>query len=67
MSGDVELTVLDVKKVWARPPIRMDFEVLMYTSSGMIVRFLKVFDAAGTTSVKWVKYVTKAGSYHIRI
>lgn len=55
------------KRVWSRPPISMDFQVLMFTSSGLLVRFLKVFEKSGYQSVKWVRYMTKAGSYQIRV
>jgi hypothetical protein len=42
--------------------------VLMYTSSGLLVRFLKVFEKSNYNSVKWVRYLTKAsGTYQIRI
>lgn len=40
----------------------------MFTASGLIVRFLKVFEKSDYTSVKWVRYLTKAsGSYQIRV
>jgi hypothetical protein len=56
------------RQVWARPPIDVDFQVLMFTASGLIVRFLKVFEKSGYTSVKWVRYLTKAsGTYQIRV
>ena len=58
---------MTVKKAWSRPPISMDFQVLMFTSSGSLVRFLKVFEKSNYTSVKWVRYMTKAGSYQIRV
>ncbi|KAH8813541.1 Mu homology domain-containing protein [Flagelloscypha sp. PMI_526] len=55
------------RQVWARPPIDVDFEVLMFTASGLIVRFLKVFEKSNYNSIKWVRYLTKAsGSYQIR-
>ncbi|CAG8725263.1 23620_t:CDS:10 [Cetraspora pellucida] len=66
LSGDAELSAMTVKKAWSRPPISMDFQVLMFTSSGLLVRFLKVFEKSNYTSVKWVRYMTKAGSYQIR-
>jgi hypothetical protein len=56
------------RQVWARPPIDVDFQVLMFTSSGLIVRFLKVFEKSNYQSVKWVRYLTKAsGGYQIRV
>lgn len=40
----------------------------MFTASGLLVRFLKVFEKSGYQSVKWVRYLTKAnGSYQIRV
>ncbi|KAL0144626.1 AP-2 complex subunit MU-1 [Mucor lusitanicus] len=66
LSGEAVLTSMTHKRVWSRPPISMDFQVLMFTSSGLLVRFLKVFEKSGYQSVKWVRYMTKAGSYQIR-
>ena len=38
----------------------------MFTASGLTVRFLKVFEKKDYSSVKWVRYLTKAeGSYKI--
>lgn len=40
----------------------------MLTASGLIVRFLKVFEKSNYHSIKWVRYLTKAsGSYQIRV
>ncbi|CAG8616552.1 18955_t:CDS:10 [Dentiscutata erythropus] len=66
LSGDAELSAMTVKKAWSRPPISMDFQVLMFTSSGLLVRFLKVLEKSNYTSIKWVRYMTKAGGYQIR-
>ena len=67
-SGNAALTSTTTRQVWARPPIDIDFQVLMYTSSGLIVRFLKVFEKSNYHSVKWVRYLTKAsGSYQVRV
>merc|ERR1712216_1091049 len=38
----------------------------MFTSSGMRVRFLKVFEKSYAPT-KWVRYVTASGSYECRI
>ncbi|RCH83381.1 hypothetical protein CU098_004837, partial [Rhizopus stolonifer] len=67
LSGEAVLSSMTHKRVWSRPPISMDFQVLMFTSSGLLVRFLKVFEKSGYQSVKWVRYMTKAGSYQIRL
>jgi AP-2 complex subunit mu-1 len=66
-SATAGLTSTTTRQVWARPPIDVDFEVLMLTASGLIVRFLKVFEKSNYHSIKWVRYLTKAsGSYQIR-
>jgi hypothetical protein len=40
----------------------------MFTASGLIVRFLKVFEKGNYHSIKWVRYLTKAsGTYQIRV
>ncbi|KAG8217935.1 Mu homology domain-containing protein [Butyriboletus roseoflavus] len=66
-TASAELTSTTVRQVWARPPIDVDFQVLMFTASGLTVRFLKVFEKSNYRSIKWVRYLTKAsGSYQIR-
>ncbi|KZT70085.1 clathrin adaptor, mu subunit [Daedalea quercina L-15889] len=66
-SAHAALTSTTTRQVWARPPIDVDFQVLMFTASGLIVRFLKVFEKSNYQSIKWVRYLTKAsGSYQIR-
>ena len=42
-------------------------QVPMYTSSGLAVRFLKIFEKSGYQTVKWVRYITKHGQYQYRI
>ncbi|TRM61232.1 clathrin adaptor mu subunit, partial [Schizophyllum amplum] len=67
LSATAERTSTTNQQTWARPPIDVDFQVLMFTASGLIVRFLKVFEKSNYSSVKWVRYLTKAnGSYQIR-
>ena len=67
-TGTAQLTSTTHRQVWARPPIDVDFQVLMFTSSGLIVRFLKVFEKNNYHSIKWVRYLTKAsGTYQIRV
>ncbi|KAG6812131.1 hypothetical protein H0H92_004245 [Tricholoma furcatifolium] len=66
-TGTGTLASTTTRQVWARPPIDVDFQVLMFTASGLIVRFLKVFEKNNYQSVKWVRYLTKAsGTYQIR-
>lgn len=68
LTAMADLAATTNRVPWARPPIDVDFQVLMFTSSGLLVRFLKVFEKSGYNSVKWVRYLTKAaGSYQIRV
>ena len=68
LSGTAQLTATTHRQAWARPPIDVDFQVLMFTASGLLVRFLKVFEKSNYHSVKWVRYLTKAnGGYQIRV
>eukprot|EP00270_Netrium_digitus_P001922 TRINITY_DN12130_c0_g1_i2.p1 TRINITY_DN12130_c0_g1~~TRINITY_DN12130_c0_g1_i2.p1 ORF type:complete len:449 (-),score=111.01 TRINITY_DN12130_c0_g1_i2:330-1676(-) len=67
MSAEVELisTTVD-KQATMRPPIQMEFQVPMFTASGLRVRFLKVWEKSGYSTVEWVRYITRAGAYEIR-
>eukprot|EP01083_Nonionella_stella_P069590 185583_1 len=67
MRGEVTLIRQIEEESWSRPPITMDFQVPMYTSSGLHVRFLKVTEKSNYATTKWVRYITRAGSYQIRI
>lgn len=70
LGAEIELsaTVSAQKKAWSRPPISMEFQVPMFTSSGLHVRFLKVLEKKlNYQAVKWVRYLTQAGSYQYRI
>jgi len=68
IRATAELTRTTTRQVWTRPPIDVDFQVLMLTASGLIVRFLKVFEKSNYQSIKWVRYLTKAsGNYQIRV
>lgn len=68
LSGTAQLTATTHRQAWARPPIDVDFQVLMFTASGLLVRFLKVFEKSNYHSIKWVRYLTKAsGGYQIRV
>jgi len=67
MSGEVEMVSSVSEKPWSRPPITMDFQVPMFAASGLHVRFLKVFEKSNYQTIKWVRYITKAGQYQHRI
>jgi len=67
MSGEVEMMSTMGDRLWSRPPIVMDFQVPMFAASGLHVRFLKVFEKSNYQTIKWVRYITKAGQYQHRI
>ncbi|PHH80509.1 hypothetical protein CDD80_1276 [Ophiocordyceps camponoti-rufipedis] len=66
LSAEAILTSMTNQRAWSRPPLSLDFSLLMFTSSGLLVRYLKVFEKSNYSSVKWVRYMTRAGSYEIR-
>jgi len=67
LSAEVKMLASVEEKTWSRPPITMEFQVPMFTSSGLHVRFLKVFERSNYQTIKWVRYITRAGQYQIRI
>jgi len=66
LTAEATLTSMTNQKAWSRPPLSLSFNLLMFTSSGLLVRYLKVFEKNNYSSVKWVRYMTRAGSYEIR-
>lgn len=67
LGADVDLMPTTRNKAWSRPPINVEFQVPMFTSSGVHVRFLRVYDKSGYITNRWVRYITKAGGYQVRI
>ena len=67
LSAEVEMVASIKDKTWNRPPISLEFQVPLFTASGVQVRFLKVYDKSGYTATRWVRYVTRQGDYEIRI
>jgi len=67
LNATVDLMPNAVDKPWDRPPISIDFNVPMFASSGMKIRFLRVTEKSGYNCQKWVRYLTKAGNYQRRI
>jgi AP-2 complex subunit mu-1 len=66
LNAEAQLTAMTNYKAWSRPPLSLSFSLLMFTSSGLLVRYLKVFEKSNYSSVKWVRYMTRAGNYEIR-
>ena len=54
-------------KEWKRPPINMEFQVSMFTASGLRIRFLRITEKNNYKPTKWIRYITKAGDYSHRI
>jgi hypothetical protein len=46
-SGEATLSSDTHRKAWSRPPIGMEFSIVMFTSSGLLVRYLKVIEKSG--------------------
>jgi hypothetical protein len=44
-----------------RAPISVKFEIPYFTVSGIQVRYLKVVEKAGYSSLPWVRYITQNG------
>mmetsp|Transcript_15360 Transcript_15360/g.46368 ORF Transcript_15360/g.46368 Transcript_15360/m.46368 type:complete len:426 (-) Transcript_15360:441-1718(-) len=49
------------------PPIRVNYEIPYFTVSGIQVRYLKVIEKSGYQALPWVRYITTAGEYEIRM
>ena len=54
LKAEVNMTASIKEKAWSRPPITLDFQVPMYTASGLHVRFLKVFEKC--TTLIWFEW-----------
>jgi AP-1 complex subunit mu len=61
-SIEAEETVVE-----KRPPIRVKFEIPYFTVSGIQVRYLKIIEKSGYQALPWVRYITTAGEYELRI
>jgi len=64
---DIELSQTTNDKPWTKPPITMEFQVPMFTASGLRVRFLRVYEKSGYKPTKWIRYITKGGEYQHRL
>lgn len=48
-------------------PIRVKFEIPYFTVSGIQIRYLKIIEKSGYLALPWVRYITKAGDYELRM
>jgi len=70
MMATTELQGTSDSHAWEKnvPPLRLTFQVPMFTSTGLRIRFLKVHEKSGYQPVKWVRYLTCAGDdYEVRV
>mmetsp|Transcript_26144 Transcript_26144/g.46495 ORF Transcript_26144/g.46495 Transcript_26144/m.46495 type:complete len:422 (-) Transcript_26144:15-1280(-) len=68
MSAEVELVATTAERAaWSKPPIKMDFQVPMYSASGLRVQYLKVWEKSSYKVDKWVRKISKSGDYDIRM
>ncbi|KAG4305772.1 hypothetical protein PORY_000682 [Pneumocystis oryctolagi] len=65
-AAEAILKMTSDSKQWSRPPIFLNFYIPMFTGSGLYVRYLKISEKKGYKSIKWVKYLSKAGNYEIK-
>lgn len=64
---DIDLPKNWNKDEWTKSPISMNFNIPMYTVSGVKVSFLKVIEKNGYKPNKWIRYLTKSGEYSHRL
>lgn len=50
----------------SKAPVTLNFELLMFSSSGLVVRFLKVQGTSQNKPIKWVRYISQGGTYEVR-
>ena len=64
-----EIPLIPIKNPtpWMRNPISMEFNIPMFTASGLRVRYFQVVEKANYKPYKWIRYVTKAGDFQFRI
>ena len=64
-----EVPLIPVKNptAWMRNPISMEFNIQMFTASGLRVRYFQVVEKANYKPYKWIRYITKAGDFQFRI
>ncbi|EPR64112.1 adaptor complexes medium subunit family protein [Toxoplasma gondii GAB2-2007-GAL-DOM2] len=53
--------------LWKRPPLTLRFTLHMFTASGLCIRYLKITEKSNYRTVKWIRYLTKAGTYQHRL
>lgn len=59
-----DITAQDLQQ-WPRPSMSLDFEIMMFSNSGLVVRYFTINNSTRNIN-KWIKYLSKSGSYEIR-
>jgi AP-2 complex subunit mu-1 len=67
LKCEIPLIPISDPKPWTRAPISMEFNIPMFTASGLRVRYFHVVEKANYKPMKWIRYVTKAGDFQFRI
>lgn len=68
LQADVHLISTVADKEWAKPPIRMTFDIPSFTASGLRVRFFSITEAQHPCKCsKWVRYATQSGNCEVRM
>lgn len=67
LLAEIELASTVTEKQWVRPPISMNFDVPQFTASGLRVKLFRVQEKSNYKPVKWIRYLTRAGTYQHRI
>ncbi|CCF57097.1 hypothetical protein KAFR_0C01020 [Kazachstania africana CBS 2517] len=67
------ITIADGRQImnlesWTRPSIQLTFEITMYSISGLLLRNLMITDKDKRRykASRWIKYISRAGSYEMR-
>lgn len=65
ISSD-DTTQLSLRQ-WPRPPMSLYFEIVMFSNSGLVVTGLRIMEKEQKYRTgKWIKYISRSGSYEIR-
>lgn len=52
---------------WPRPPMSLNFELVMFSNSGLVVRYFTISKGSQKyQAVKWIKYISRSGAYEVR-
>lgn len=57
----------DESNAKSKRPISVKFEIPYFTVSGIQVRYLRIIEKSGYQALPWVRYITQAGEYQIRM